>query len=148
MGRTMLRVFQGFRHGTNFATVKPQNPVNMETITLDTIYRELKMLGGRLDLLGEMLSEKITKEREYTDEAELIREIGTVTKSDAASILGISERHILRYKDRYSLPTTRVGREVHYYRVPIVRAIQKHKLPWSEKAYQRVLASKKMLPVI
>lgn len=120
----------------------------METITLDTIYREIKMLHGRLDLFEEMLQERVTAEREYEDESELIKEIGTITKYEAAELLGISDRHMLRYRDRYNFPTTRIGREMHYYLVPIIRAIQKYKLPWSERVYQKILASKKILPVI
>ena len=120
----------------------------MDTITLDIIFREIKMLGGRLENLEDVLKEKVSAMRKEADEADLIKEIGTIRKTDAAAILGISERHILRYKERYNLPTVRIGREVHYYLVPLVRTIQQHKLPWSEKDYERVLASKRMLPVI
>ena len=117
-------------------------------ITLDMIFKELKMLNGRLELFHELLKEKIAEERQEVDEAELIKEIGTIPKSTAASLLGISERHILRYKDRYNLPTVRIGREMHYYLVPIVRVIQKFKLPWSQTVYQSILASKKILPIL
>lgn len=117
-------------------------------ITLDMIFKELKMLGGRLDLFHELLKEKVSEERKEVEEAELIKEIGTIPKSMAAALLGVSERHILRYKDRYNLPTVRIGREMHYYLVPIVRAIQKFKLPWSQKVYQTILDSKKMLPIL
>ena len=101
-----------------------------------------------MENLEELLKEKITEEQEYKDEAELIEEIGTIPKQDAAALISVSERQLLRYKERYNLPTVKVGRETHYYLVPLIRVIRKFKLNWVEKVYQRILDTKKIIPKI
>ena len=120
----------------------------METITLSTILSAVKMLDERVISLEKQLNERYFKETEHESEEALLNDIGTITKPEVAKLLKISERSVIRYRKRYSFPIKRVGREKHYYLVPIIRAIQKHKLPWCEKTYAKIRQTKKLIPKI
>lgn len=120
----------------------------METITLSTILSAVKMLGERVISLEKQLNERYFTEAEHESEEALLNDIGTITKQEAARLLKISERSIIRYREKYDFPIERVGRETHYYLVPIIRAIQKHKLPWCERTYAKIRQTKNLMPKI
>ena len=120
----------------------------MQTITLDALWGAIKALEERISVLSNQLQDRYIEEQEFKSEDDLIKEIGTITKQQAADLLQVSYRHLLRYKNWYDLKTVRVGREIHFYLVPIITAIRKYKLPWCEKTYERIRQSQKRLPKI
>lgn len=71
-----------------------------------------------------------------------------VTKEECAAILLCCGRHLQRKRKAWGLRWKKVGRETHYYIKEIVWAIQKHQLPWSQKAYEAALARITKLPVL
>lgn len=70
-----------------------------------------------------------------------------VTKDECAAILLCCPRHLQRKRKPWGLRWKKVGRETHYYVKEIVAAIQRHQLPWNQKAYESAIARITRLPV-
>lgn len=109
-----------------------------------TLLTEVKCLRQEVAELREMLREKVAEELALQDEAAQIEAVGYIPKADAAAFLLISTRSICRYKHDYKLVNKKVGREVHYSLLSLVKTVRKFKLPWSEKVYDRLLRSTKL----
>lgn len=120
----------------------------MESTILENFKREVEIIKGEISRLREQLSTETRKEKQLRAMLKALAANPIISKSEAADILCVSERHLQRIREDIGLKWKQNGRDSYYFLESIVIAIYKFQLPWNRKAFERVQARVKNLPPV
>lgn len=119
-----------------------------QTITLELLYQRTITLEETLGLILDLLTKEDRKKKEHRDEREEITSIAPIPNSLAARLLKISTRQLQRVRRQYRLTWEERGREVYYHLVPILKAITRLNLKWSEAVLEEIKKSNRKIPTV
>lgn len=132
----------------NFAGVT-LNPKKMEQqITLETLYQRTVTLEETLSLILSLLTKEERKKKEAKDEKDEITSIPPIPNAMAARLLNMSTRQLQRVRRRYQLTWIERGREVFYNLAPLLKAIRRLNLKWSEATLEEIRKKYKKVPSV
>ena len=120
----------------------------METITLETLYQRTVTLEETLTLILELLTKEERKKKELKSECDEISSIPPIPNSIAARLLKMSTRQLQRVRRQYRLTWEERGREVYYHLAPILKAIARLQLKWSEAVLEEIKKSNRKIPTV
>lgn len=119
-----------------------------QTITLELLYQRTVTLEETLGLILDLLTKEDRKKKEQRDEREEISSIAPIPNSLAARLLKMSTRQLQRVRRQYRLTWEERGREVYYHLVPILKAITRLNLKWSEAVLEEIKKSNRKIPTV
>lgn len=119
-----------------------------QTITLELLYKRTVTLEETLGLILDLLTKEDRKKKEQRDEREEISSIAPIPNSLAARLLKMSTRQLQRVRRQYRLTWEERGREVYYHLVPILKAITRLNLKWSEAVLEEIKKSNRKIPTV
>lgn len=119
-----------------------------QTITLELLYQRTVTLEETLGLILDLLTKEDRKKKEQRDEREEISSIAPIPNSLAARLLKMSTRQLQRVRRQYRLTWEERGREVYYHLVPILKAITRLNLKWSEAVLEEIKKSNRKIPTL
>lgn len=119
-----------------------------QTITLEMLYQRTVTLEETLGLILDLLTKEDRKKKEMRDTADEITSIAPIPNYTAARLLKMSTRQLQRVRRKYKLTWEERGRQVYYHLVPIIKAIGRLQLNWSEAVLEEIKKSNKKIPNI
>lgn len=119
-----------------------------QTITLEMLYQRTVTLEETLGLILDLLTKEDRKKKEMRDTADEITSIAPIPNYTAARLLKMSTRQLQRVRRKYKLTWEERGRQVFYHLVPIIKAIGRLQLNWSEAVLEEIKKSNKKIPNI
>lgn len=119
-----------------------------QTITLELLYQRTITLEETLGLILDLLTKEDRKKKEQRDEREEITSIAPIPNSLAARLLKMSTRQLQRVRRQYRLTWEERGREVYYHLMPILKAITRLNLKWSEAVLEEIKKSNRKIPTV
>ncbi len=119
-----------------------------QTITLELLYKRTVTLEETLGLILDLLTKEDRKKKEQRDEREEISSIAPIPNSLAARLLKMSTRQLQRVRRQYRLTWEERGREVYYHLVPILKAITRLNLKWSEAVLEEIKKANRKIPTL
>jgi hypothetical protein len=119
-----------------------------QTITLELLYKRTVTLEETLGLILDLLTKEDRKKKEQRDEREEISSIAPIPNSLAARLLKMSTRQLQRVRRQYRLTWEERGREVYYHLVPILKAITRLNLKWSETVLEEIKKANRKIPTL
>lgn len=119
-----------------------------QTITLELLYQRSVTIEETLMLVLELLTKEDKKKKDMREEKDEITSIPPIPNSVAAKLLRMSTRQLQRVRRRYKLTWEERGREVYYHLVPILKAISRLQLKWSEAVLEEIKKSNKKVPKV
>lgn len=119
-----------------------------QTITLEMLYQRTVTLEETLGLILDLLTKEERKKKEMRDTADEITSIAPIPNYTAARLLKMSTRQLQRVRRKYKLTWEERGRQVFYHLVPIIKAIGRLQLQWSEAVLEEIKKSNKRIPNI
>ena len=119
-----------------------------QNITLEMLYQRTVTLEETLGLILDLLTKEERKKKEMRDTADEITSIAPIPNYTAARLLKISTRQLQRVRRKYKLTWEERGRQVYYHLVPIIKAIGRLQLNWSETVLEEIKKSNKKIPNI
>lgn len=119
-----------------------------QTITLELLYKRTVTLEETLGLILDLLTKEDRKKKEQRDEREEISSIAPIPNSLAARLLKMSTRQLQRVRRQYRLTWEERGREVYYHLVPILKAITRLNLKWSEAVLEEIKKANRKIPTM
>lgn len=117
-----------------------------QTITLELLYQRSVTIEETLMLVLELLTKEEKKKKDLKEEKDEISSIPPIPNSMAAKLLRMSTRQLQRVRRSYKLTWEERGREVYYHLVPILKAISRLQLKWSEAVLEEIKKSNKKVP--
>lgn len=133
----------------NFAgvTLNPRKKMEQQ-ITLETLYQRTVTLEETLSLILNLLTKEERKKKEARDEKDEITSIPPIPNAMAARLLNMSTRQLQRVRRRYQLTWIERGREVFYNLAPLLKAIRRLNLKWSEATLEEIRKKYKKVPTV
>ena len=119
-----------------------------QTITLEMLYQRTVTLEETLGLILDLLTKEDRKKKEMRDTADEITSIAPIPNYTAARLLKMSTRQLQRVRRKYKLTWEERGRQVYYHLVPIIKAIGRLQLNWSEAVLEEIKKSNRKIPNI
>lgn len=119
-----------------------------QTITLELLYQRTITLEETLGLILDLLTKEDRKKKEQRDEREEITSIAPIPNSLAARLLKMSTRQLQRVRRQYRLTWEERGREVYYHLMPILKAITRLNLKWSEAVLEEIKKANRKIPTM
>lgn len=119
-----------------------------QTITLEMLYQRTVTLEETLGLILDLLTKEDRKKKEMRETADEITSIAPIPNYTAARLLKMSTRQLQRVRRKYKLTWEERGRQVYYHLVPIIKAIGRLQLNWSEAVLEEIKKSNKKIPNI
>lgn len=119
-----------------------------QTITLEMLYQRTVTLEETLGLILDLLTKEDRKKKEMRDTADEITSIAPIPNYTAARLLKMSTRQLQRVRRKYKLSWEERGRQVFYHLVPIIKAIGRLQLNWSEAVLEEIKKSNRKIPSI
>lgn len=119
-----------------------------QTITLEMLYKRTVTLEETLMLILELLTKEEKKKKDMKEEKDDLTSIPPIPNSIAAKLLRMSTRQLQRVRRTYKLTWEERGREVYYHLVPILKAISRLQLRWSEPVLEEIKKSHKRVPKV
>lgn len=119
-----------------------------QTITLEMLYQRTVTLEETLGLILDLLTKEDRKKKEMRETADEITSIAPIPNYTAARLLKMSTRQLQRVRRKYKLTWEERGRQVFYHLVPIIKAIGRLQLNWSEAVLEEIKKSNKKIPNI
>lgn len=117
-------------------------------ITLEMLYQRTVTLEETLGLILDLLTKEDRKKKEMRDTADEITSIAPIPNYTAARLLKMSTRQLQRVRRKYKLTWEERGRQVFYHLVPIIKAIGRLQLNWSEAVLEEIKKSNRKIPSI
>lgn len=112
------------------------------------LYQRTVTLEETLGLILDLLTKEERKKKEMRDTADEITSIAPIPNYTAARLLKISTRQLQRVRRKYKLTWEERGRQVYYHLVPIIKAIGRLQLNWSEAVLEEIKKSNRKIPSI
>lgn len=119
-----------------------------QNITLEMLYQRTVTLEETLGLILDLLTKEDRKKKEMRDTADEITSIAPIPNYTAARLLKMSTRQLQRVRRKYKLTWEERGRQVYYHLVPIIKAIGRLQLNWSEAVLEEIKKSNRKIPSI
>lgn len=119
-----------------------------QNITLEMLYQRTVTLEETLGLILDLLTKEDRKKKEMRDTADEITSIAPIPNYTAARLLKMSTRQLQRVRRKYKLTWEERGRQVFYHLVPIIKAIGRLQLNWSEAVLEEIKKSNRKIPSI
>lgn len=119
-----------------------------QQITLETLYQRTVTLEETLSLILNLLTKEERKKKEVKDEKDEITSIPPIPNAMAARLLNMSTRQLQRVRRRYQLTWIERGREVFYNLAPLLKAIRRLNLKWSEATLEEIRKKYKKVPSV
>ena len=119
-----------------------------QQITLETLYQRTVTLEETLSLILSLLTKEERKKKEAKDEKDEITSIPPNPNVMAARLLNMSTRQLQRVRRRYQLTWIERGREVFYNLAPLLKAIRRLNLKWSEATLEEISKKYKKVPSV
>lgn len=119
-----------------------------QTITLEMLYQRTVTLEETLTLILNLLTKEDRKKKETKEEKDELSSIPPIPNAMAARLLHMSTRQLQRVRRRYQLKWEERGREVFYHLVPLLKAISRLNLKWSETVLEEIKRRYKKVPVL
>lgn len=132
---------------TNFAGVTTKSRIYMEqNITLEAIQKRLDLIEEKQTFIVKLLTKKEREEQKQQEEKDNLSAIPPIPNAKAAQLLKICTRQLQRKRRDWKLVWEERGREVYYHVAPLIKAIKKNHLRWSEEMLEQIIKSNKRLP--
>lgn len=112
------------------------------------LYQRSVTMEETLALILNLLTKEDRKKKEMREECEDISSIPPIQNYMAAKLLRMSPRQLQRVRRKYKLTWEERGREVFYHLVPIIKAISRLQLKWSEAVLDEIKKSHKKIPTV
>ena len=119
-----------------------------QQITLEMLYQRTVTLEETLSLILSLLTKEERKKKEARDEKDEITSIPPIPNAMAARLLNMSTRQLQRVRRRYQLTWIERGREVFYNLAPLLKAIRRLNLKWSEATLEEIRKKYKKVPAV
>lgn len=119
-----------------------------QTITLEMLYQRTVTVEETLGLILDLLTKEDKKKKELRDTADEITSIAPIPNYTAARLLKMSTCQLQRVRRKYKLTWEERGRQVFYHLVPIIKAISRLQLKWSEAVLEEIKKSNRKIPNI
>lgn len=119
-----------------------------QKITLEMLYQRTVTVEETLGLILDLLTKEDRKKKEMRDEKDEISCIPPIPNYTAARLLNMSTRQLQRVRRKYKLTWEERGRQVYYHLVPIIKAISRLQLKWSEAVLEEIKRSNRKIPNI
>ena len=119
-----------------------------QQITLETLYQRTVTLEETLSLILNLLTKEERKKKEAKDEKDEITSIPPIPNAMAARLLNMSTRQLQRVRRRYQLTWIERGREVFYHLPPLLKAIRRLNLKWSEAVLEDIKSKYRKVPAL
>lgn len=119
-----------------------------QTITLEMLYQRTVTLEETLTLILNLLTKEDRKKKELKEEKDELSSIPPIPNAMAARLLHMSTRQLQRVRRRYQLKWEERGREVFYHLVPLLKAISRLNLKWSETVLEEIKRRYKKVPAL
>lgn len=122
-------------------------------ITLETLFERMAAIDQKLSMAIDLLTEKKKAEKKAAEDAikadnAALASIRRIPNALAARLLRMSTRQLQRVRRQYKFTWEAQGRDVFYHLPPILRAISKFNLNWSEAALEEIKKLNKKIPVL
>ena len=95
-----------------------------------------------------LLTKEDRKKKESKEEKDELSSIPPIPNAMAARLLHMSTRQLQRVRRRYQLKWEERGREVFYHLVPLLKAISRLNLKWSETVLEEIKRRYKKVPAL
>ena len=119
-----------------------------QQITLEMLYQRTVTLEETLSLILAILTKEERKKKEAKEEKDKLSSIPPIPNAMAARLLHMSTRQLQRVRRRYQLTWIERGREVFYHLAPIIKAISRLQLKWSEAVLEEIRNKYKKVPAL
>lgn len=119
-----------------------------QQITLEMLYQRTVTLEETLSLILALLTKEDRKKKEAKEDKDEISSIPPIPNAMAARLLHMSTRQLQRVRRRYQLTWIERGREVFYHLLPLLKAIRRLNLKWSEAVLEEIRSRYKKVPAL
>ena len=119
-----------------------------QQITLEMLYQRTVTLEETLSLILALLTKEDRKKKEAKEDKDELSSIPPIPNAMAARLLHMSTRHLQRMRRRYQLTWIERGREVFYHLPPLLKAIRRLNLKWSEAVLEEIKNRYKKVPAL
>jgi len=112
------------------------------------LYQRTVTLEETLSLILAILTKEERKKKEAKEEKDELSSIPPIPNAMAARLLHMSTIQLQRVRRRYHLTWMERCREVFYHLAPIIKAISRLQLKWSEAVLEEIRNKYKKVPAL